>query len=50
MQRLESHVDTSSEEFTRRREAMEGLVAALREEIARAREGGAGRERQAEQK
>jgi 3-methylcrotonyl-CoA carboxylase beta subunit len=50
MERLETQVDASSEDFRQRREATEALVAKLREEIARAREGGSGRERQAEQK
>jgi 3-methylcrotonyl-CoA carboxylase beta subunit len=47
---LESRVDTSSKEFCERRAAMEKLVAELREEIAKARPGGPGRERHAEQK
>jgi acetyl-CoA carboxylase carboxyltransferase component len=50
MDRLETHVETSSEEFRLRRESMEGLVARLKEEIARARAGGSGRERHAEQR
>ncbi len=50
MERLETRVDTSSEEFRQRREAMADLVAKLSEELARARAGGAGRERHAEQK
>jgi acetyl-CoA carboxylase carboxyltransferase component len=50
MEPLQTHIDTASEEFLARRRCMEELVAKLREEIARAREGGAGRERQAEQK
>ena len=49
MELFESQVDTSSEEFRARREAMEGLVARLREELGRVRQGGAGRERHAEQ-
>jgi acetyl-CoA carboxylase carboxyltransferase component len=47
---LESRVDTSSREFCERRAAIEKLVAELREEIAKARSGGSGRERHAEQK
>jgi acetyl-CoA carboxylase carboxyltransferase component len=47
---LPTRVDTSSPEFRQRREAMDGLVSRLREEIARAREGGAGRKRHEEQK
>ena len=50
MEALESGVDTASEDFRHRRAAMERLVAKLRDELARAREGGAGRERHAEQK
>jgi 3-methylcrotonyl-CoA carboxylase beta subunit/propionyl-CoA carboxylase len=50
MERLETRIDTSSEEFRQRGEAMAGLVARLNEELARARAGGAGRERHAEQK
>jgi acetyl-CoA carboxylase carboxyltransferase component len=50
MEKLETHVDPSSEEFRLRRESMEGLVANLREEIAKSRRGGSGRERHAEQK
>ncbi len=50
MERLETHVDASSEEFRLRRESMEGLVSRLKEEISRARQGGSGRERHAEQK
>jgi len=50
MERLETHVDTSAEEFRLRRDAMESLVGKLREELARARGGGTGRERHAEQK
>ncbi|HLN81266.1 MAG TPA: carboxyl transferase domain-containing protein, partial [Thermoanaerobaculia bacterium] len=46
---LESKIDTSSKEFRERRSAMETLVAELRREIALAREGGAGRDRHAEQ-
>src|SRR6266496_3597442 len=50
MDRLESHIDTSSPEFQERRRSMEALVARLKEEMARAREGGAGRSRHSEQK
>jgi acetyl-CoA carboxylase carboxyltransferase component len=50
MEPFESHIDTSSVEFRQRREAMEALVGKLREEVAAARVGGAGRARHAEQK
>ncbi len=50
MEKIESRADTQSEEFRARRQAMEALVGSLREETARARRGGAGRERHAEQK
>jgi acetyl-CoA carboxylase carboxyltransferase component len=50
MERLVSHVDPASAEFQGRRKTMEGLVAKLREEIAKARQGGAGRQRHVEQK
>jgi acetyl-CoA carboxylase carboxyltransferase component len=50
MERLASHVDSSSAEFQGRRKTMEGLVAKLREEITKARQGGAGRQRHVEQK
>ncbi len=50
MEKLETRIDPHSEEFRLRRESMEALVAKLREEIGRAREGGAGRERHAEQR
>jgi 3-methylcrotonyl-CoA carboxylase beta subunit/propionyl-CoA carboxylase len=49
MEPFESKVDPSSEEFGARREEMERLVARLRDELARVRQGGAGRERHAEQ-
>ncbi len=49
MEKLESHVDPAAPEFQQRRRAMEGLVARLREETARFREGGPGRTRHAEQ-
>ncbi len=47
---LETRIDTSSKEFCERRKAIEVLVADLRAKIAKARQGGAGRERHAEQK
>ncbi|HTO76343.1 MAG TPA: carboxyl transferase domain-containing protein [Thermoanaerobaculia bacterium] len=50
MEKIESRADPQSEEFRARRQAMETLVGTLREETARARRGGAGRERHAEQK
>ncbi len=50
MLELPSHADTRSPEFQERSRAMEALVADLREELARVRRGGAGRERHAEQK
>jgi len=50
MERLVSHIDPASADFQSRRRAMEALVAKLREEIAKAREGGAGRQRHVEQK
>jgi 3-methylcrotonyl-CoA carboxylase beta subunit/propionyl-CoA carboxylase len=50
MERLETHVDSSSGEFRLRRESLESLVAELKSELARAREGGSGRARHAEQK
>jgi acetyl-CoA carboxylase carboxyltransferase component len=40
MDRLETHVDPSSEEFRRNRERMTSLVAELRERTATARQGG----------
>ena len=40
MDRLESHVDASSEEFRRNRDRMTALVAELRERIALVRQGG----------
>jgi 3-methylcrotonyl-CoA carboxylase beta subunit len=43
-------VDTGSADFRERALAMERLVTQLKAELARAREGGAGRERHAEQK
>jgi acetyl-CoA carboxylase carboxyltransferase component len=47
---LASGVDTASAEFQSRAASMERLVTELKEELARARAGGAGRERHAEQK
>jgi acetyl-CoA carboxylase carboxyltransferase component len=47
---LESKVDTASTEFRERFAASEALVSQLREELAKARLPGSGRERQAEQK
>ncbi|MFN2387916.1 MAG: carboxyl transferase domain-containing protein [Thermoanaerobaculia bacterium] len=49
MELFESKVDPASEGFRARRDAMEQLVARLRGELARVRQGGAGRERHAEQ-
>ncbi|MGA7614095.1 MAG: carboxyl transferase domain-containing protein [Thermoanaerobaculia bacterium] len=43
MEQLESHIDSSSAEFRESRIRMEQLVAQLREEIERAREGGGGK-------
>jgi 3-methylcrotonyl-CoA carboxylase beta subunit/propionyl-CoA carboxylase len=50
MDRLSTLVDAKSPEFRERSRAMEQLTGRLRDELARAREGGAGRERHAEQK
>ena len=47
---LESKIDTSSKEFRERRRAYEELVAKLRDEIVKARQGGLGRDRHAAQK
>ncbi len=47
---LDTRVDASSKEFCERRSAMEALVSKLREELAKARQGGTGRKRHAEQK
>ena len=47
---LESKIDTSSKEFRERRRAYEGLVTELSDEIAKARQGGPGRDRHAAQK
>ena len=40
MERIESHLSTSSDEFKRNKDAMEALVKRLRSEIDRIREGG----------
>jgi 3-methylcrotonyl-CoA carboxylase beta subunit/propionyl-CoA carboxylase len=50
MDRLPTRVDPASPDYQERARAMEGLVAGLRDEIARVRRGGPGRERHAEQK
>ena len=50
MEQLESRIDTGSPEFQERSRAMASLVEGLRRELARGRQGGAGRERHAEQK
>ncbi len=50
MEQLASRVDTGSPEYQERFRAMESLAGALREELARARRGGPGRDRHAEQK
>ncbi len=50
MEQLESRIDTGSPEFQERSRAMALLVDGLRKELAQARQGGAGRERHAEQK
>jgi len=50
MEQLESRIDTGSPEFQERSRAMAALVDGLRQELERARRGGAGRERHAEQK
>jgi 3-methylcrotonyl-CoA carboxylase beta subunit/propionyl-CoA carboxylase len=47
---LPTRVDPRSGEFLERSGAMQSLVACLREELARARAGGSGRKRHAEQK
>jgi 3-methylcrotonyl-CoA carboxylase beta subunit/propionyl-CoA carboxylase len=47
---LESKIDTSSKEFRDRRTAMEALLADLRAQVAKSRQGGSGRERHLEQK
>ena len=47
---LESKIDTSSKEFRDRRSSMEALLDDLRAQIAKARQGGSGRERHLEQK
>jgi 3-methylcrotonyl-CoA carboxylase beta subunit len=50
MEQLESQIDTRSPEFQDRSRAMASLVDGLRKELALARQGGAGRQRHAEQK
>ncbi|MGE5414673.1 MAG: carboxyl transferase domain-containing protein [Syntrophomonadaceae bacterium] len=50
MEPLVSRVDARSPEFLERARTMEALVADLREQVSRARQGGAGRARHAEQK
>ncbi len=50
MDPLPTHVDTRSAEFRERAQSMEALVADLRSELAKARQGGSGRDRHAEQK
>ncbi|HEY3204162.1 MAG TPA: carboxyl transferase domain-containing protein [Thermoanaerobaculia bacterium] len=50
MDPLPSHIDIGSQEYRERFRVMESLVEALRRELVRAREGGAGRQRHAEQK
>jgi acetyl-CoA carboxylase carboxyltransferase component len=47
---LESKIDTSSKEFRDRRSSMEALLDDLRAQVAKARQGGSGRERHLEQK
>ena len=50
MEPLRTRIDTSSQEFRSRFEQMERAVGDLKAELAKAREGGAGRARHAEQK
>jgi acetyl-CoA carboxylase carboxyltransferase component len=50
MDPIPTHIDTRSAEFLERSRAMEALVEDLRRELEKARQGGAGRERHAEQK
>ena len=50
MDQIPTHVDTRSAEFQDRARAMESLVGNLREELDKARQGGPGRDRHAEQK
>jgi len=47
---LPTSIDTDSPEYRERFSAMESLVAELKREVAKAREGGAGRERHLQQK
>ncbi len=46
MDRIESRLDTNSEEFRRNRDAMDSLVKRLRDEIERVRQGGSAAARQ----
>ncbi len=50
MEPLSTRVDLRGAEFLERSRFMEGLVASLREELAKVRQGGSGRARHAEQK
>ncbi|HSS45065.1 MAG TPA: carboxyl transferase domain-containing protein, partial [Thermoanaerobaculia bacterium] len=50
MDKLETRIDASSAQFRERSQTMEALVERLREELASARKGGAGRDRQTKQK
>lgn len=50
MEKLETHIDPSSPQFRERSQAMETLVERLREQLAQAQKGGAGRERHTKQK
>jgi acetyl-CoA carboxylase carboxyltransferase component len=50
MEPIPTHVDPRSGEFQERARSLEALVEDLRRETAKAREGGSGRERHAEQK
>jgi len=50
MEPLPTRIDAGSAEFAERARAMEALVADLRGELAKVREGGPGRKRQTEQK
>ena len=50
MEQLVTHIDPSSPEFRDRQKAIASLVEKLRQEIAKARQGGTGRQRHLEQK
>ena len=50
MEPLPTRIDAGSAEFGERARVMEALVADLRAELAKVREGGPGRKRHAEQK